>query len=49
MKTVSYALVAIRLTNAQIRTHLDLAFIIGMLDKYEYNLGDQWKARKKPL
>jgi hypothetical protein len=39
MKSVPYALVVGRLMYAQVCTHPDLAFMTGMLDRYQKNSG----------
>jgi hypothetical protein len=50
MKSVPYALAVGRLIYAQVCTSLNLAFVIGMLGRYQKNLGiDQWNGIKKAL
>jgi hypothetical protein len=39
MKLVPYASAVGSLMYAQVRTHPDLAFVIGMLGRYQKNLG----------
>ena len=50
MKSVPYALAIRSLMYAQVCTHPNLAFITGMLGRYQSNPGqDHWKAVKKVL
>lgn len=50
MRLIPYASVLGRLMYAQVCTHLDIAYIAWMLDRYQSNLGlDHWKATKKML
>jgi hypothetical protein len=50
MKLVLYASVVGSLMYAQVRTHPDLAFVTGMLGRYQKNLGiDHWNGIKKDL
>ena len=48
MKNISYASTVGSLTYAQVCTRLDIAFVIGMLGRYQSNLKmDHWRAVKK--
>jgi hypothetical protein len=48
MKTVSYASSVGSLMYAQVCTHPDLAFVTGMLDRYQKILGrPHWEGVKK--
>jgi hypothetical protein len=50
MKVVPYASVVGSLQYAQVCTHPDLAFITGVLSRYQDNLGiEHWKMVKKAL
>jgi hypothetical protein len=50
MKSVPYILTVGRLMYAQLRTRPNLAFVIGMLGRYQKNLGiDHWNGIKKVL
>jgi hypothetical protein len=50
MKSVTYASAVRSLMYAQVCTHPDLAFVTGMLDKYQKNPGiDHWNGNKKDL
>jgi Reverse transcriptase (RNA-dependent DNA polymerase) len=50
MKQISYASVVESLMYAQVCTHPDIAFIVGMLGRYQIDTGmDRWKAAKKIL
>jgi hypothetical protein len=50
MKSVSYALAVGSLIYAQVCTRLDLAFVIGMLVRYQKNPGvSHWNGIKKAL
>jgi hypothetical protein len=50
MKSVSYASAVESLMYAQVCTHLDLAFVIGMLDRYQKNSSiSHWNGIKKAL
>jgi hypothetical protein len=50
IKLVSYASAVGSLMYAQVCTHRDLAFVIGMLDKYQKNLRiNHWNEIKKAL
>jgi hypothetical protein len=50
MKSVPYALAVGRLIYAQVCTSLNLAFVIGMLGRYQKNLCiDHWNGIKKVL
>jgi hypothetical protein len=50
MKSVPYVLTVGSLMYAQLRTRPNLAFVIGMLDRYQKNLGiDHWNGIKKGL
>jgi hypothetical protein len=50
MKAVPYASVVGSLMHAQVCTHPDLAFIIGMLNRYQKNPGKpHWDGVKKAL
>jgi hypothetical protein len=50
MRTIPYALAIESLMYAQVCTRPDLAFITGMLGRFQSNPGmDHWKAVKKVL
>jgi hypothetical protein len=50
MKSVPYASAIKSIMYAQVYTRSDLAFTIGMLERYQKNPGiDHWKAVKKAL
>jgi hypothetical protein len=50
MKAVSYTFVVGSLMYAQVCTHLDLAFVTGMLDRYQKNSDKpHWDGVKKAL
>jgi hypothetical protein len=50
MKSISYDLVVGSLIYAQVFTRSDLAFVIGMLDRYQKNTGkNHWNGIKKAL
>jgi hypothetical protein len=50
MKSVSYASAVESLMYAQVCTRPNLAFVIGMLGRYQKNLGiDHWNGIKKAL
>jgi hypothetical protein len=50
MKSVPYASAVESLMYAQVCTHLDLAFLIGMLGRYRKKPGiDHWNEIKKAL
>jgi hypothetical protein len=50
MKSVPYASAVGSLIYAQVCTHPDLAFVTGMLDKYQKNPGvSHWNGIKKTL
>jgi hypothetical protein len=50
MKSVPYASAVRSLIYAQVCTSLDLAFVTGMLGRYQKNLGiDHWNGIKKAL
>jgi hypothetical protein len=50
MKQIPYVSVVKRLMYAQVCTHPDITFIVGMLDRYQTDLGmDHLKAAKKVL
>ena len=50
MKTVSYASTVESLQHAQVCTRPDLAFVTGLLDRFQSNSGTkQWKLVKKVL
>ena len=50
MKEISYASIVENLMYAQVCTHLDVAYVIGKLDRYLCNPGiDHWKAAKKVM
>jgi hypothetical protein len=50
MKSVPYASAVGGLIYAQVCTHPDLAFVTGMLDKYQKNPGvSHWNGIKKTL
>jgi hypothetical protein len=50
MKLVPYASAIESIMYAQICTHPNIAFITGMLDRYQINSGiEHWKAVKKAL
>ena len=50
MKTIPYASAVGNIMYAQVCTRPDLAFITGMLGRYQSNSGiDHWKAVKKAL
>ena len=50
MKTVSYSSAVGSLQYAQVYTHPDLAFITGLLGRYQSNSGiEHWKLVKKVL
>ena len=50
MKAVPYSLVVGSLMYAQVCTHLDIAFVIGVLGRYLSDPGQShWKAAKKVL
>ena len=50
MKNILYALVVGSIIYAQVCTRLDIAFVVGMLGRYQSNLGmDHWRATKKIL
>jgi hypothetical protein len=50
IKSVLYASAVISLMYAQLCTHRDLAFVTGMIGRYQKNLGiDHWNEIKKVL
>lgn len=50
MKSVPYASAVGSIMYAQVRTRPDLAFVTGMLGRFQSNPGpDHWKAAKKVL
>ena len=50
MKTVPYSSVMGSLMYAKVCTHLDIAFVVGMLGRYLSDLGQShWKMAKKVL
>ena len=50
MKNISYASAVGSLMYAQVCTRPDIAFAVGMLGRYQSNLGlDHWKAAKKVM
>jgi hypothetical protein len=50
MKSVPYVLTVGSLMYAQVCTHPDLAFVTGMLDRYQKNPGvSHWNEIKKSL
>jgi Reverse transcriptase (RNA-dependent DNA polymerase) len=50
MKQISYASVVRSLMYAQVCTHPDTVFVVGMLGRYQIDTGmDHWKAAKKIL
>jgi hypothetical protein len=50
MKSVPYASAVESLMYAQVCTHLDLAFVIGMLGRYQKSPGiSHWNGIKKVL
>uniref|UniRef100_F6H832 Protein kinase domain-containing protein n=1 Tax=Vitis vinifera TaxID=29760 RepID=F6H832_VITVI len=50
MRTIPYSSLVGSLMYAQVCTHPDIAFVVGMLGRYLSNLGSQhWKAAKKVL
>ena len=50
MKTIPYASIVGSLMSAQICTRPDIAFIVGMLGRYQSNSGsDHWRVAKKVL
>ena len=50
MKAVSYSSAVKSLQYAQVCTHLDLAFVTGLLGRYQSNPGiEHWKLVKKVL
>jgi hypothetical protein len=50
MKSISYASAVRSLMYAQVCTHPDLAFVTGMLDRYQKNSGvSHWNEIKKDL
>ncbi|RVW71717.1 Retrovirus-related Pol polyprotein from transposon TNT 1-94 [Vitis vinifera] len=50
MRTIPYSYVVGSLMYAQVCTHPDIAFVVGMLGRYLSNPGSQhWKAAKKVL
>ena len=50
MKNIPYASIVGSLMYAQVYTRLNIAFFVGMLGRYQSNLGlDHWKAAKKVM
>ena len=50
MKKIPYASVVRSLMYAQVYTRLDIAFVVGMLGRYQSNLGlDHWRVAKKVM
>ena len=50
MKNIPYASLVESLMYAQVCTRPDIAFAVGMLGRYQRNLGlDHWKAAKKVI
>ena len=50
MKSIPYASIVGSIMYAQVCTRPDLAFVTGMLGRYQSNPGlDHWKAAKKVL
>ena len=50
MKNIPYASVVGSIMYAQVCTRPDIAFVVGMLGRYQSNPGlDHWKAAKKVL
>nr|CAN79191.1 hypothetical protein VITISV_000233 [Vitis vinifera] len=50
MKNIPYASIVGSLMYAQVYTRLDIAFVVGMLGRYQSNLGiDHWKVAKKVM
>jgi len=50
MKDIPYTSTVENLMYAQVCTHLDVAYVIGKLDRYLCNPGiDHWKAAKKVI
>ena len=50
MKQIPYASIVRSLMYAQTCTRSDISFVVGMLGRYQSNLGmDHWKAAKKVL
>ena len=50
MKNIPYASVVGSLMYAQVYTRLDIAFVVGILGRYQSNLGiDNWKVAKKVM
>ena len=50
MKNIPYASAVGSLMYAQVCTRLNIAFVVGMLGRYQSNLGkDHWKAAKKVM
>jgi len=50
MESIPYASMVENLMYAQTCTRPDINFVVGMLDRYQSNLGiDHWKAAKKVL
>ena len=50
IEAILYASIVGSLMYAQICTRLDIRFVVGMLKRYQSNLGlDHWKAAKKVL
>ena len=50
MQKIPYTSAVVSLMYAQVRTRLDIAYIVGMLGRYLSNPGmDHWKAAKRVM